>query len=217
MSRILLVTNAHHDNPTEYLSSWFETVINIAKNQSDVKIIELKKEQANKKAVADIITRENPQLVIFNGHGSDNSIGGFAHEILIKCDDNEILLSGKIVHSMACKCAKILGNKCITIGTKCFIGYKENFNLWKTGQETKEGQLKDEMAGLFLKPAYEAIIALVQGNSTGEAYKKSQAMYKENILALVTSKNTHFSTVIAGSLYHNFLHQVCLGDQSAHF
>ncbi|MDP2749987.1 MAG: hypothetical protein Q8O89_04095 [Nanoarchaeota archaeon] len=217
MSRILLVSNAHHDNQTEYLTSWFEKVVEVAKKQNDIKIIELKKEQANKKNLVEMIEKENPQFIIFNGHGNDDSICGFNHEILIKCDDNEVLLSGKIVHSMACKCANILGGKCITLGTKCFIGYKEDFELWSTKQKTKEDQLKDGMAGFFLNPAYEAIIALVEGSNAGEAFRRSQNMYKENILTLITSKNTHYSTIVANSLYSNFQNQVCLGDKITSF
>ena len=118
---------------------------------------------------------------------------------------------------MACRSANVLGKKCITLGTKCFIGYKEDFELWSMCQQTKENQLQDQMAGLFLEPAYEAIIALIEGKSTGEAYRRSQNMYRENILALVTSKNTVHNTFVAKSLFSNFQNQVCLGDQKADF
>ena len=217
MSRILLVSNAHHDNQTEYLTSWFEKVVEVAKKQSDIKIVELRKEESNRKNLVEMIEKENPQFVIFNGHGSASSIGGFNKEVLVRCNDNETILSGKIVHSMACKSASVLGKKCITLGTKCFIGYKEDFELWSMRQKNKEDQLKDEVAGLFLDPAYEAIIALVEGRSANEAYRRSQNMYRENILALVTSKNKDHNTFVAKSLFNNFQNQVCLGDQTATF
>jgi hypothetical protein len=217
MSRILLVSNAHHDNQTEYLTSWFEKVVEVAKKQNDIKIVELKKEQATKKNLVEMIEKENPQFVIFNGHGSDDSICGFEKEVLVRCNDNESILTGKIIHSMACRSANVLGGKCITLGAKCFIGYKEDFEFWSTKQKTKENQLKDPMASFFLEPAYEAIIALVEGSTAGEAYRRSQNMYRENILALITSKNTHHSTVVAKSLFSNFQNQVCLGDQVACF
>jgi hypothetical protein len=164
-----------------------------------------------------MIEKENPQFIIFNGHGSDDSIAGFNKEILVRCNDNESILSGKIIHSMACRSANVLGKKCITIGTKCFIGYKEDFELWSMRRESKEDQLQDQMADLFLEPAYEAIIALVEGKNAGEAYRRSQNMYKENILALVTSKNVDHNTFVAKSLFSNFQNQVCLGDQTAFF
>jgi len=217
MSRILLVSNAHHDSQTEYLTCWFGKVVEIAKKQKDIKLIALKKEEANRENLIEIIEKENPQLIIFNGHGGDNWIGGFKREILIKCGDNESVLSGKIVHSMACRCANILGKKCIELGTKCFIGYREDFELWSLGKRDQNEQLKDGMASLFLDPAYEAILALVEGNTAGEAYKRSRNMYKENILALITSKNTHHNTVVVKSPFNNFKNQVCLGSQDVSF
>lgn len=214
MSRILLVSNAHHDAPTKYLTSWFDKIVEVAKNQSDVKIVELKKEQANKKELVDMIEKENPQLVIFNGHGSYDSIGGFNREILIKCDDNEQVLSGKIVHALACRCAKVLGNKCITLGTHCFIGYKEDFQLWTESKDSKEEHLADKTAGLFLDPAYEAIIAIIEGQKTGEAFTRSQNMYRQKLSESIA--NGQQETVLA-SIFHNMQHQVCLGDQTVCF
>jgi hypothetical protein len=214
MSRILLVSNSHHDRPTEYLTSWFEKIVDVAKNQPDIKIIELKKEQANRKDVVEMIERENPQLIIFNGHGGYESIGGFNREILIKCDDNEQVLSGKIVHALACRCAKVLGNKCITVGTHCFIGYKEDFHLWTKSKDSKDEQLNDKTAGFFLDPAYEAIIAIVEGNKTGEAFTRSQNMY---IAKLSESIANGESETILASIFHNMQNQVCLGDQTACF
>ncbi len=217
MSRILLVSHAHHDIQTEYLTSWFDKVLDIVKKQKDTKVVEILKEEATKANFIKLINQENPQFVIFNGHGTDDSIMGFEREILVKCGDNERILLGKIVHSMACKCAGILGSKCISIGTKSFIGYKEDFELWCSQHPNKEEQLKDQMAGLFLEPAYEAVIALIEGVTAHEAYKRSQDMYKQNLLALITSKNSQHSTIVANSLYNNFMNQVCLGDQSAFF
>ncbi len=217
MSRILLVSNAHHDNETEYLTSWFDKVVEVVGKRHDTKIVELRKEQANKKNLIEAIEKENPQFVILNGHGSSEAICGFEYDVLIKCNDNESVLSGKIAHSMACSAANMLGPQCVALGTKCFIGYKKDFELWSMHKPNKEEQLKDQMAGLFLNPAYEVIIALVEGSTTGEAYRRSQNIYKENILALITSKNTHHNTVVAGSLNKNFQSQVCLGDQAASF
>jgi len=131
MSRIILVSNAStpDDAPTEYLDSWFGKIVELVKKQKDTKLFELKKERANRKELTELIEKENPQLVIFNGHGNDELITGFKQEILVRCNDNESILAGKIVHSMACESAKMLGLKCITIGTRSFIGYKEKFNL----------------------------------------------------------------------------------------
>lgn len=217
MARIILVTNASHDTPTEYLDSWFGKIVDLVKNSKDTKIFELSKEKANREMLTRIIEEENPQLVVFNGHGNESMITGHNHDVLIRCDDNEYLLKDKIVHSMACESAKKLGPKCIEIGTKSFIGYKEKFNLVHMNQKSKFEQINDQVARFFLEPAYEAIIALVEGSTTGEAFARSQEMYKENLTVLLTSNNTEYNTVLASRLFHNYKHQICLGNQSASF
>ncbi len=84
MSRIILVSNAStpNDAPTEYLDSWFGKIVELVKRQKDTKLFELKKERANRKELTELIEKENPQLVIFNGHGNDELITGFNKEIL---------------------------------------------------------------------------------------------------------------------------------------
>lgn len=217
MSRVILVSNASHDIPTEYLDSWFGKIIELAKQQKDTVLFELKKERSNRVEFMELIERENPQLVIFNGHGNDELITGFNQDILVMCDDNESILEGKIVHSMACESAKSLGQKCITIGTRAFIGYKEKFHLVHLGKESVAEQVNDPIASFFLEPAYEVIVALVEGNTTGDAHARSQNMYKKKLLELITNNNAEQNTMLASSLYHNFQHQVCLGDQTASF
>lgn len=217
MARIILASNASHDAPTEYLESWFSKIVDSARQQRDIKLFELKKERANRKELTELIEKENPQFVIFNGHGNDEVITGFNQDILVRCDDNESILEGKIVHSMACESAKKLGQKCISIGTRSFIGYKEKFNLVHLNKKSGPEQLSDPIARFFLEPAYEAILALVEGKTTGDAYMKSQDMYRENLTILLTSDNTNYNTVLASRLYHNFKHQVCLGSQVASF
>jgi hypothetical protein len=214
MSRILLVSNSYHDRPTEYLASWFEKIVEVAKNKTDIKIIELKKEKSNKKELVEMIEKENPQFIVFNGHGDYDSISGFNYEVLIKCGDNEQVLSEKIVHALSCKCAKILGKKCITIGTHCFIGYEEDFHLWTSSKDSKEEQLNDKTASLFLDPAYEVIISLVEGKKTGEAFLRSQSMYRNKLIESITNNK---GDTISASIFHNMQHQVCLGDKLASF
>jgi hypothetical protein len=217
MSRIILVSNASHDAPTEYLASWFSGIVDLLKQRTDTILFELKKDKANRKEFTKLIERENPQFVIFNGHGNDELIAGFNQDILVRCDDNESILEGKIVHSMACESAKKLGQKCIIIGTKSFIGYKEKFNLVHLNKKSETEQLGDPIAEFFLKPAYEVVAALVEGEKTGTAYIRSQNMYREKLTVLLTSDNTEYNTVLASRLYHNFQNQVCLGDQVASF
>jgi len=217
MSRIILITNPDDDPPTKYLSAWSKLIVEAVKKQKDTLIFELKNSQANKEELTQVIQKEKPQLIVFNGHGSGSAIGGFGRRVLIRCDDNESLLKEKIVHSLSCDSGKELGPKCIEIGTLSYIGYSEEFKLASLERGTKQEMLDDPVAAFFLKPAFEAILALIKGDTTGEAYKKSQEMYKKNLQFLMSIPLTEYNTTVAGQLYHNLKCQVCLGDRQAKF
>lgn len=217
MSRIILVTNPADDSPTKYLDSWVQKIVNLAKKQKDTFIFELRKKRANKNKLIQLIENKKPQFVIFNGHGSNDSITGFNQKVLIKCNENEYLLKGKIVHSLSCNSAKKLGPRCIKIGTSTYIGYKEEFKLVHLNKSSNRERLEDEVAKFFLKPAYEAVIALIEGATTKNAYERSQKMYLKNIETLITSSLPKYNTVVASHLFHNLEHQVCLGSKKAYF
>ena len=217
MSRIILVTNPADDIPVKYLDAWSELIIETAKKQKDTLIFELKNEQANKQKLTRAIQREKPQLIVFNGHGNSSSICGFKQKILIRCDDNEYLLKGKIVHSISCNSGKELGQKCIKIGTLSYIGYSEEFKLTHLNKQTNQERLSDPIATFFLGPAFEVVLALIKGATAGEAYKKSQAMYAKYLRTLLASSVTEYNTTVASRLFHNLTHQVCLGDHQANF
>lgn len=217
VSRILLITNPADDSPTKYLDAWSELVLEIAKKQNDVFVFELRDQRANKQELTRVIQKQKPQLIIFNGHGSDASITGFGQKVLIKCEDNECLQKEKIVHSMSCSSGKELGQKCIKIGTLSYIGYSEEFKLVHLNKQTKQERRSDPVATFFLKPAFEAVFALIRGATTGKAYKESQKVYVENLRRLTTSSLTEYNTSVASRLYHDLKYQVCLGDSQARF
>ena len=155
--------------------------------------------------------------MVFNGHGSDDCITGFGQEILIRCDENEHLLKGRLVHALACHSGKTLGPRCIQIGTLAYIGYKEAFKIAHLDRASKEEQFKDEVAQFFLQPAYEAVAALIEGSTAKEAYERSQKMGSDFLITLLASDSTEYNTTVASLLFHNLTHQVCLGDKQASF
>lgn len=217
MTRIIVATNPAHDRATEYLSSWFEKIVEFALKQKHTLIRELKGIDVNRKNLTDIVSREKPKLIIFNGHGDENSIFGFEENIIVQHQENESITNGAIVHCMACESGKVLGGACIASGAVSFIGYKEKVHLFYLKNSLSGEEKSDPIAAFFLEPAYEPIISLIKGETTREAYDKSQKMYKENLLALVTSKNEDYNTVVASHLFKNFQNQVCLGNQGASF
>lgn len=218
MPRIIVATNPAHDPATEYLSSWFTKIVaSISSMLPDTEIFELKNNDVTKEKLTRIVEEKNPQLILFNGHGSDKLIGGFESNILVACNDNERLLHGKIVYSLTCDSGKELGHKCIDIGTRSFIGYKEEFKLVHTGETTSNLQYEDPIANLFLRPAFEISRALLEGETVKTAFKRSQKLHADNIELLLLSSDPNLNTVFAGKIYHNMIHQVALGDQDALF
>jgi hypothetical protein len=218
MSRIIVATNPSCDMATEYLDVWHTKAVNLAKEQADTYIFELNKEKTNKQELTELIIQKNPQLVILNGHGSYNSIVGFDGSFLVKSEENEDILAKRIVHSVACSAGKELGPCCIRIGSLAYIGYKENFRmLHKLNQNTKEEKNNDEIAELFLGAAFEAVFSLIKGLSVKDAFDNSQKMYLKNLQYTIAANNPFLNSAVAPHLYHDFIHQVCLGDGNACF
>ena len=82
---------------------------------------------------------------------------------------------------------------------------------------SKKEQIGDEVAHFFLQPAYEAVIALIEGSTAEEAYDRSQKMGSDFLITLLASESTAYNTTVASRLFHNLTHQVCLGDKHASF
>lgn len=218
MPRIVVVTNPAHDLATKYLSSWSTEIINsIANLPPDTNISELKNSDVTKENLTRLIEKKNPHLILFNGHGSDKLIGGFKSNILVAYNDNESLLYGRIVYSLTCNSGKELGQKCVSIGTKSYIGYREEFKLVHRGETTSDLQYKDPIADLFLRPAFEVSKALLEGETVETAYKRSQKIHADNIELLLLSSDPNLNTILVGRVYHNMIYQVTLGDQDASF
>ncbi len=217
MSRILIVTNPCDDKVTEYLDTWSEKAINLAKAQPDTFVYELRGGKANREDFVKVIEEKQPQLILFNSHGNHDSITGFNQDVLVRCGENEHLLKDKIIHAMSCNAGKTLGPEAIKIGGVAYIGYKEEFKLTHLNKNTKAEQLRDEVAQFFLEPAYEAIIALVEGSTVEEAFNRSRKMCADNLTSLITSNSPSLNSSVASRLYHNYQHQVYLGNGAATF
>lgn len=217
MRRVLLITNPAYDPPTQYLEAYSDKIISQIQKDPDLEIIELKKENVNRKQLTKIIEDKKPDLVLFNGHGSPDCVLGFNNELLISCGDNTQILENIIVHSLSCDSGKLLGPQCIENGTTAYLGYKEEYKLVHLACSSSEEMAADTTARFFLEPAFEAVKALIQGDTARGAFNRAQALGLNYLGVLLTSSNQDYSTVLASRLYHNIIHQVCLGDSSAKF
>ncbi|MBS3056194.1 MAG: hypothetical protein J4473_02035 [Candidatus Aenigmarchaeota archaeon] len=170
----MLITMPDFDLPTSYITKWSEKLVKIGEKNGLTPIV-LKGKNVNKNHITYSIMSKNPKLLIFNGHGSSDSITGQDNEPIIILGENDNLLESKIIHAFACNSAKDLGFKC---RAESFIGYNDWFWLCMDRFGTNR-PLDDKFAQPLLESAIEAPLQLVKRNTTGEAFEKSQQKYQE--------------------------------------
>lgn len=205
----LLITRPRYEATTFYLFAWGKKIIEIALSKN-LKVVDLKENRANRKELTSIIKKTRPELIVLNGHGNANLITGQNGEVLIKVGENEKLLAGKIIYALSCKTAQLLGIKSVAIGTKCYIGYKEDF-LFVHKNLTKP--LNDPWAGLFLEPSNQIPISLIKQHTSGEACEKTKNMYLKNIQQLIVNNSP--DGFLIPSLLWDMQYLTCLGDRSS--
>lgn len=212
MSRIL-ITRPEHDPLTRHLSCWNSKVIESASNKGHI-VTDLHKEKANKKEFEGRMKKINPDLVLLNGHGDNESVKGHDNEILVKEGVNSNLLKNKITYAVACSSAKVLGEACADKATT-YIGYDEYFVL-NLDRRFFFDPLRDEKAGRFLEPSNKVALSLIKGHTSKEASENSKKFFRENIISLLAKANPDADELDdAKNLYWNMTHQVCLGNGEA--
>lgn len=215
MSKKLLITRPEHDDTTHYLSHWSKQAISVAQSKG-IKIFDLPRTRANKVEVTSMLSKQKPKLVIFNGHGNDDSVAGYKNEPLIIAGKNEHLLKERITYAISCKSAKKLGPKSIDSGAKTYMGYDDDFIFFYDPNKITHPS-KDNTAKLFLEPSNELMISLIKGNTAEESCKRSKQLFQNNIKKLLSSEATKEETSMARYLWWDMIHQVCLGDAKATF
>lgn len=215
MNRMLLITRPDHDITTHYLSVWSKKIIELA-DKKNISVLDLKRKKANKKELKSRISKMKPLFIIFNGHGSNESIAGYDNEILIKIGDNERLLKSKIVYAISCKSAVELGPKSIIVGASTYIGYTGDFIFCNDTHKIAR-PLNDKIAKLFLEPSNQVANSLIKGNTGKESSKRSKKFFLRNIQKLLNSEALPESNQYAKFLWWDMKHQVCLGNNDAKF
>ncbi len=213
MNKAILITRPNHDLITTYLFDWSQYVIDIA-NEKKITVLDLPKDKANKELLTSYITRNDPVLVFFNGHGNENTITGYDNKPLVSANDNENLLTKKIVYARSCDAANNLGELCIKNGTIAFIGYTRKYSIGYTHSSSNH-PLKDELAKLFIEPSNLVPVSLLKGNTVKDAYRKSQEAMQRNFSFMLSEKANKAQKDAAPYLWINKKYQVALGDQEA--
>lgn len=178
-NNVILITRPEYDPATEYLSDWCELIIREAE-QRNFKIVQLKNKDAKRDLLEKRIEKNDPALILFNGHGESDRILGDKNTVLIKVGENEEILKKRIIHSLSCNSAKELGLKSVEAGAKAFIGYIGKFVFLQDDQHTATPR-KDKIAEHFLNAANVAPISLIKGNTVKESFEKAQNSFEKAI------------------------------------
>ncbi len=202
----LLITRPRYEKVTHYLYYWSDVIVAAAKKRVGG-VIDLKKKKASKKLVESYLAKQNPDTVIFNGHGNDVSITGHDEEVLIEAGKNSNLLKDKVVYMRSCDSGKVLGPQAIKEGVKAFIGYTELFRFW-TDNNSVKNPLNDEYATPFFETSNQVALSLIKGKSAKESHDDSIKVYEKVIGKLLTSDAAN--SFVVSDLIWNMHNQVCL-------
>jgi len=207
---IFLITRPEHDDTTHYLSSWCKETIETAQERG-IKVIDLNRERANKSEVESVISKVSPNFIVFNGHGSNNTVTGHNNKPIITAGENEELLKSKTVYAISCKSAKILGPKSIEAGAISYTGYDDDF-IFLYEPEKISRPLQDETAKLFFEPSKLFITSLIKGSSVFESRKKTESLIRSTIIKMLGSNS---DANIVKFLWWDLKHFVSHGDLEA--
>lgn len=209
----MLVTRPDHDETTNYLFFWSNFLIDQGK-QVGRTVIDLAKRKANAQELFSRLKKLTPKLLVFNGHGDDQSVTGYDNQPLVSIKKNLGLLKDKIVYSRSCSSAKKLGPASIKSGCKAYIGYNEDF-VFMTDSTKVTRPLNDSIAKLFLEPSNYVVTSLLKGHSSGGSNFRSKEKYRRQIQILMLSNSLTVDKQLIPLLVWDYHHQICLGDSNA--
>lgn len=215
MPNTLFFTFPNDDLTLSYLYSYEKEVVRFAQ-QRGVSVTEFKREKATRKVVEKFLKAKNPDLVVFNGHGDENTVTGYRQEPIIIRGENESLLDSSIVYSISCSSAKRLGPSAVEKGAKAFIGYSDDF-VFLFDKNRTATPLKDEIAKNFLEPSNALVVSLLKGNNIQESFDSSQKSFQKKIDRLLSSEAMPGTESLIAFLVWDKIVQVFHGDGNASF
>lgn len=188
MNSVYLLTRPEHDDTTYYLSCWCRetTILSEAKG---IKVLDLHQEKANRQEFEAKVKKFSPNLIVFNGHGSEEVVTGHKNQVLVAVNDNEKILCSKIVYAISCRSAKILGKKSVEAGALNYTGYEEDF-IFIYEPDKISRPLADETAKLFLNHSQAFVESLLKGNNVGDSLGRSKNMLKDNFVKALSGNNS---------------------------
>ena len=182
-----LITLPDYDDLTDYCSKWSNDILKTAED-SKHETKKLKGPEANRKELEVRIASHAPHFIMFNGHGNQKEVKGYADEIILSSDKtvhNEGLTKGQILYIRACGCGAQLGPACIAAGCRAFVGYKNDFALIRSKSKVSR-PLDDERAKPFFDVSNQIPISILKGSTVREAVKKADIRLEKEIERLMS-------------------------------
>lgn len=156
-------------------------------------ITDLEGSKATRANVEKFLLKENPRLVFFNGHGDRNCVAGHNDEIILD-KKNICLTKNKIVYSLACDSLESLGALAVKSGTAAYIGYRARFMVVSDPTRTST-PAKDKNALPFRRACHALISSIINGETVGQAIRKTKEEYKHSIRSLGTSEDDPYGDI----------------------
>ena len=208
---MMLVTRPNYDPATRYLSAWSLALIEEAKKKG-LTVMDLADEKAKRVELEGRLKKTNPDLVVLNGHGSDDCVTGQDGEILIKAQDNASLLKGKVTYAVSCNSAAILGEEAGAYPDTTYIGYEKEFAMFQSRDHLSR-PLEDPFAQPFMELSNHVVTSLLKGHGASESVKRAKEVGKTRIYSLLASNADVNAQAVARYLWWDVQCLVCKGDQ----
>lgn len=203
---VTLATLTGTDKVTYYMSTWTNAVLRESRAKGTKTVI-LHTDRATLEAN---IAAYQPSFIIGVAHGYPEELGIYRNLPLVDLQ-NAHITRDTVSYFISCNTAETLGPATIANGAKAFIGFDQDFIFWIN--EHALYPIGDTLARPFMLPIMKVIRSLAAGRTTGEAYKDSKNIFREQI-RLWNSKNTLKAKLITNALRHDLDSFVLLGDRS---
>ncbi|MDY6789056.1 MAG: hypothetical protein SVV03_03770 [Candidatus Nanohaloarchaea archaeon] len=205
MPETVLLTRPKHDLTTSYLHYWTGKLIKEAEKKG-IEVIDLEKEKATRENLESYIDKKKPEILVLNGHGSKDRIGGHKNRPVLEKGGNESKSANTAIYARTCKSGADLAEACVGSGAKAYIGYRKDFIVPYNTQKSTKPQ-RDSLAEPVMEASNEAARNLIKGNKPKKAYRKSQEAYQEKINKVLTTYQLGKDQLLA-ALLHNKENQV---------
>jgi len=208
-----LITTPESDDVLYYCSKWSKEIIEQARKKG-WHVTNLEQEKANKTNFEGHVKKQQPDFVMFNGHGMPDFIAGHNDEILLKKGENEALMRGRIIYARSCYALSELGITCVQNGANAFVSYSLPFSFVSDPNRSAH-PTKDELAAPCMVTSNMVPLSILKGQNVSDAVEKAKNKMAELISYWETRSDVVEAQFVASCLHWNKLALGFEGDGSA--